>query len=382
MQRTIFDDSHLAFARMVRDLLDKEVEPYALAWEEAEAIPTSLYRAFGAAGIFGTQIPEEFGGAGESSFTYNAIVLEEIARGSVVLGPATLHHNVVIPYFLHYATPEQQRRWLPGMASGELMGAIAMTEPGGGSDLAGLRTTAVLEGDHYRLNGAKTFITGGANAGLIIVVARTGSGPDRRDGLTLLVVENGTPGFERGRKLRKLGLHAQDTVELFFTDVRVPVSNVLGEPGSAFQYLTGNLPQERLAIAVGSMAMAESILADTIAYVGDRELFGQRLSSMQNTKFVLAGLATQIEAGRCLVDRAISEHDNGTLTGADAAKVKLFATELQSRVADECLQLFGGYGYMTEYRIARRFTDARITRVYGGSSEIMKTIIAKSMGLR
>ncbi|HEX5569410.1 MAG TPA: acyl-CoA dehydrogenase family protein [Streptomyces sp.] len=381
MRRTIHDESHHAFRETVRRVLEREVAPHAERWQEEGAVPRSLYPRLGAAGLLGIQIPQKYGGGGERSFTYNAVVTEEIARSDAFLGQVNLHINVVIPYLLHHATPEQQARWLPAMATGETMGAIAMTEPGCGSDLAGIGTTAVRDGDHWVLSGTKTFITGGAHAGLVIVVARTGRTDDRRGGLSLLVVEDDTPGFTRGRPMRKLGLHAQDTTELFFSDARVPAENLLGEEGGAFALLTSNLAQERLSIAIGSQAMTEAILAETADYVKSRQVFGRSLSSFQNTRFTLAALAAQAEAGRHLVDRAVEELDAGTLDPADAAKAKLFTTELQGRTADECLQLYGGYGYTLEYPIARRYADARVSRIYGGSSEIMKSIIAKSLGL-
>ncbi|MGP3737526.1 acyl-CoA dehydrogenase family protein (plasmid) [Streptomyces sp. GDS52] len=381
MRRTIFDETHAAFRQTVRKILAQEVEPHAERWEDEGIVPRELYPRLAQGGLLGLQIPEEHGGGGQRSFLYNAVVTEEIARGSSFLGQVNLHMNVVVPYFLHLATPAQQARWLPGMASGATMGAIAMTEPGTGSDLAGMATTAVREGDHWILNGAKTFITGGAHAGLVIVVARTARTEDRRGGLTLLVVEDGTPGFTRGRPLRKLGLHAQDTTELFFTDVRVPVENVLGEEGGAFAHLTSNLPQERLSIAVGSQAMSEAMITETVEYVTSRQVFGKSLATFQNTRFTLAALAAQAESVRHMVDRALAELDAGELSAADAAKAKLVATELQGRIADECLQLHGGYGYVREYPIARRYADARVSRIYGGSNEIMKSIIAKSLGL-
>ncbi|MFE4423986.1 acyl-CoA dehydrogenase family protein [Streptomyces sp. NPDC056817] len=381
MRRTIFDETHDAFRQTVRKVLAQEVEPYAERWEDEELVPRELYPRLARAGLLGLQIPEEHGGGGQSSFLYNAVVTEEIARGSSFLGQVNLHMNVVVPYFLRLATPAQQARWLPGMASGATMGAIAMTEPGTGSDLAGIATTAVREGDHWVLNGAKTFITGGAHAGAVIVVARTARTEDRRGGLTLFVVEDGMPGFTRGRPLRKLGLHAQDTTELFFTEVRVPADNVLGEEGGAFAHLTANLPQERLSIAVGSQAMSEAMITETVEYVTSRQVFGKSLATFQNTRFTLAALAAQAESVRHMVDRALAELDEGQLSPADAAKAKLVATELQGRIADECLQLHGGYGYIREYPIARRYADARVSRIYGGSNEIMKSIIAKSLGL-
>jgi alkylation response protein AidB-like acyl-CoA dehydrogenase len=332
--------------------------------------------------VTGLQVPEEFGGSGETSFRYNVALAEEVARTGAVTGALQLHLNVVLPYFLAYATPSQRERWFPGFATGELVTAIAMTEPGTGSDLAGISATAVRDGDDYVLNGTKTFITGGVQADLVVVVARTSrDAGNRRAGLTLLVVEEGMPGFTRGRNLEKIGLKSQDTGELFFDDVRVPVANRLGEEGRAFEYLTANLPQERMSIAVSAQATCEHAIELTRDYVRERKAFGTPIASFQNTKFVLAGLSAKVEAGRQLVDAALEELDAGTLTGADAARVKLYTTELQAEVVDACLQLHGGYGYMLEYPIARMYADARVSRIYGGSSEIMKSIIAKDLGL-
>jgi alkylation response protein AidB-like acyl-CoA dehydrogenase len=383
MRRAIFTPEHDAFRDAIRQFLVKEVVPDYPAWEKAGAPPRDFYRRAGELGFIGIQVPEQFGGGGEPTFTYNAILTEESQRACVGLGSLRVHMDVVLPYFLHYANAEQKRRWLPGVASGELMTAIAMTEPGTGSDLAGIRTTATRDGDHYVLNGAKTFITGGLNADLVLVVARTSpaAAENRREGLSILVVESSSPGFSVGRNLEKLGLKAQDTTELFFRDVRVPADNLLGEEGSAFRYLLHNLPQERLTIAVAALASASAALTLTIDYVTQRNVFGQPVSSFQNTKFVLADCATRIEAGQALVDRALDAHNTAELTVADAAKAKLFCTELQAKVIDECLQLHGGYGYMLEYPIARLYADARVTRIYGGTNEIIKTIISKDLGL-
>jgi len=358
------------------------VVPHVPEWEAAKCVPKSLYAEFGALGVTGIRIPREFGGAGERSWIYNVILAEEIVQTGAVSGALLLHLNVVLPYFLELATPQQQARWFPGFVSGESMTAIAMTEPGTGSDLAGISVSAVRDGDSYVLNGAKTFITGGVQADLVIVVARTSrSGQDRRAGLTLLVVQEGMAGFSRGRNLDKLGLKAQDTGELFFEDVRVPVADRLGEEGRAFAYLTANLPAERMSIAISAQASSERAIALTLDYTRERKAFGTPIASFQNTKFVLAGLSAKVEAGRQLVDRALEELDTGELTGADAARVKLFTTEVQAEVMDSCLQLHGGYGYMLEYPIARMYADARVSRIYGGSSEIMKVIIAKDLGL-
>ncbi|GAA2430584.1 acyl-CoA dehydrogenase family protein [Actinomadura vinacea] len=383
MRRTVFDDDHEAFRATVRDLLAREVAPVFPEWEKAGAAPRDFYRLLGKLGILGMQVPEEYGGGGQRSFKFNVVVNEELARAQLGLGPIRVHTDIVLPYLLRYADDEQRRRWLPGVASGGLMTAIAMTEPGTGSDLAGIATTAVRDGDHYVLNGAKTFITGAVNADLVLVVARTSPAreDDRRAGLSILVVETASEGFTVGRNLEKIGLKAQDTAELAFADVRVPVENLLGEEGRAFDHLRHNLAQERLSIAVNAQASAAGAVELTVDYVRERDVFGKPLSAFQNTKFTLAECATEVEAGQALLDRALEEHDAGGLSAADAAKVKLFCTEMQSRVVDKCLQLHGGYGYVLEYPIARLYGDARVTRIYGGTSEVMKSIIAKSIGL-
>ena len=376
------NDEQEAFRASLRAFLTDRVVPHVAEWEAAKCVPKSLYAEFGALGVTGIRIPQEYGGAGETSCIYNVILAEEIVHTGAVSGALPLHLNVVLPYFLALATPDQSARWFPGFVSGESMTAIAMTEPGTGSDLAGISASAVLDGDSYVLNGSKTFITGGVNADLVIVVARTSrSETDRRAGLTLLVVEEGMAGFSRGRNLDKLGLKSQDTGELFFDDVAVPVANRLGLEGNAFAYLTANLPAERMSIAISAQASSERAIELTVDYTRQRKAFGTPIASFQNTKFVLAGLSAKVEAGRHMVDRAIEELDAGTLTVADAARVKLFTTEVQAEVMDSCLQLHGGYGYMLEYPISRMYADARVSRIYGGSSEIMKVIIAKDLGL-
>ncbi|MEU6260497.1 acyl-CoA dehydrogenase family protein [Streptomyces sp. NPDC047043] len=382
MRREIFTADHEEFRTLVREFVAKEVVPNYAAWEQAGRLPRELFQQLGSLGLLGTAIPEEYGGTGLDDYRYNVVLQEEAARALVTLGTVRTQLDVVLPYFLAFADDSQRRRWFPGLAAGRLLTAIAMTEPGTGSDLAGIRSTAVRDGDTYILNGAKTFITGGLLADLVIVVARTSTDPvDRRAGLTLLVVEDGMPGFTRGRVLDKMGIKVQDTVELAFDDVRVPAANRLGEEGAAFGYLGRNLPQERMTVAVGSVAQARAALDTTIAYVKEREAFGRTVASFQNTKFELAAVATEIEAAQALLDRAILALVDGELTGADAAKVKLFCTEMQARAVDRCLQLFGGYGYMTEYPISRLYADARITRIYAGTSEVMKVIVAKSLGL-
>ena len=382
MRRDVFTDDHEAFRRLARDFIAKEVVPHYAEWEEAGRLPRALFEQLGSLGLLGTAVPEEYGGTGLADYRYNVVLQEESARALVTLGTVRTQLDVVLPYFLTYADRYQRERWFPGLASGKLLTAIAMTEPGTGSDLAGIRTTAVRDGDSYVLNGAKTFITGGLLADLVIVVARTSTDPDnRRAGLTLLVVEDGMPGFTRGRVLHKMGIKVQDTVELAFDNVRVPVANRLGEEGAAFGYLGNNLPQERMTVAVGSVAQARAALDTTIAYVKERKAFGKTVASFQNTKFELAAVAAEIEAAQAMLDRAVLELVAGELSGPDAAKVKLFCTEMQARAVDRCLQLFGGYGYMLEYPIARLYADARITRIYAGTSEVMKVIIAKSLGL-
>ncbi|MGW1214993.1 acyl-CoA dehydrogenase family protein [Streptomyces sp. NPDC002499] len=382
MRREIFTPDHDEFRKLVREFVAKEVVPNYSAWERAGRLPREIFEQLGSLGLLGMAVPEEYGGSGLDDYRYNVVLQEEAARALVTLGTVRTQLDVVLPYFLAYADEAQRRRWFPGLADGRLLTAIAMTEPGTGSDLAGIRTTAVRDGDTYVVNGAKTFITGGLLADLVIVVARTSTDPaDRRAGLTLLVVENGMPGFSRGRVLDKLGIKVQDTVELAFDDVRVPVANRLGEEGAAFRYLGHNLPQERMTVAVGSVAQARAALDTTIDYVKERQVFGKPVAAFQNTKFELAAVAAEIEAAQTMLDRAVLDLVDGVLSGADAAKVKLFCTEMQARAVDRCLQLFGGYGYMAEYPISRLYADARITRIYAGTSEVMKVIIAKSLGL-
>ncbi|MBV9640964.1 MAG: acyl-CoA dehydrogenase family protein [Mycobacteriaceae bacterium] len=382
MRRDLFTDDHEAFRRLARDFVAKEVVGHYPEWERAGRMPREVFKQLGALGLLGMAIPEEYGGAGVPDYRYNVVLQEEAARALVTLSTVRTQLEVILPYFLHYANEEQRARWFPGLAAGTLLTAIAMTEPGTGSDLAGVRTTAVRDADGYVLNGAKTFITGGIQADLVIVVARTATDPEnRRKGLSLLVVEDGMAGFSRGRELEKMGCRVQDTAELAFTDVRVPAANLLGEEGEAFGYLGHNLPQERLTVAVGSVAQARSALTETVGYVKSRRAFGAPVASFQNTKFELAAVSAEIEAAQAMLDRAVRDHVDGELSGADAARVKLFCTEMQARVVDRCLQLFGGYGYMMEYPIARLYTDARVARIYAGTSEVMKVIIAKSLGL-
>ncbi|MFC0533969.1 acyl-CoA dehydrogenase family protein [Phytohabitans kaempferiae] len=381
MHTTARSKDHDAFRKMARDFLTNEIAPSFPEWEAAGIVPREIFHKIGDLGVLGLQVPERYGGGGVDTFAYSAIWMEETARSHVHLGGLSVHMNVCIPYFVSYATPTQAEQWLPRLASGEAMASIAMTEPSAGSDLAGIKTTARDGGDHYVLNGAKTFITGGINADVVLVVARTSTGARRQDGLSIFIVDAKSPGFSRGRNLDKLGLRTQDTAELFFEDVVVPADRLLGEPGRGFEYLTSNLPQERLSIAIASQAAAETALATTTEYVKSRAVFGTTVAAFQNTKFELASCAVEIEAGRALVDQALAALDAGVLSPADAAKVKIYCTELQGRVVDRCLQLHGGYGYMREYPIARLYADARVTRIFGGSNEVLRTIVAKSIGL-
>jgi len=382
MRRTLFEDEHEDFRASWRTFLEREVAPHYERWERERLVPRELFANAGGRGFLGMAVPEQHGGAGVHDFRFNVVLSEEAQRmgvGTVHLG-MSVHSDICLPYFMRYATDEQQQRWLPGLASGELFAAIAMTEPGTGSDLAGISATAARQGGEYVVNGAKTFITNGINADLVITAVRTDRG-ERHRGLSLLVVERGTPGFERGRNLEKVGTHAQDTAELFFDDARVPAENLLGNEGEGFAYLVSNLPQERLSIAVAAVAAAEAALRWTVEYVRGRKAFGVPIGSFQNTRFELAEMRTEIDVGQAYVDRCVEALNAGELSAEDAAGAKWWCTELQGRVVDRCLQLHGGYGYMLEYPIARAYADARVTRIYGGSNEIMKEIVGRAMRL-
>jgi alkylation response protein AidB-like acyl-CoA dehydrogenase len=380
MERDLFEEEHLLFQETVREFMAREVVPHHDRWEKDGIVPREAWKKAGELGMFGFSVPEEYGGAGITDFRFNTVILEEIIRnGATGLG-FSLHNDVVAPYLVELTDEEQKQRWLPGFASGELITAIAMTEPGAGSDLQGVRTTAVRQGDHYVLNGQKTFITNGINADLVVVVAKTDPEAGSR-GITLLAVERGMEGFGRGRNLDKIGMKAQDTAELFFENVRVPVANRLGaNEGEGFYHLMRNLPQERLSIAVGAVAAAEAVLEQTIEYCKTRQAFGRSIGSFQNTRFVLAELATETEIARHYVDKCIVALNAGRLTAVDAAKAKWWTTELQTRVIDRCLQLHGGYGYMMEYPVAKAWVDSRVQTIYGGTTEIMKEIIGRSFG--
>jgi alkylation response protein AidB-like acyl-CoA dehydrogenase len=382
VKRSLFDDEHDLFRSSFRQFLDREVAPHADEWERAGIADRSMYRKAGDAGFLGFAAPEELGGGGVDDFRYNQIILEEIQLAGVNASATGigLHNDVCLPYFLHAGTPEQQKRWLPGICSGELITAIAMTEPGIGSDLAGMTTTAIRDGDDYIVNGSKTFITNGINADLVVTAVKTDPS-QRHKGMSILVIERGMAGFERGRNLDKIGLHAQDTAELFFNDVRVPVENRLGDEGQGFNWLVHNLPQERLNIAVSAVAAARAAFEWTLAYCKERTAFGQPIGSFQNSRFVLAEMASEIEVGQAFVDRCVLARNEGDLTAEEAAMAKWWCTDLQGRVVDRGVQLHGGYGFMSEYPIARAFADARVTRIYGGTNEIMKEIIGRSLGV-
>ncbi len=378
MKRTIFTAEHEAFRETVRTFLDKEVRPHHERWEREGIVDRELWLAAGKRGLLGLAVPEEFGGGGTDDYRYSAVLAEEFARAGAS-GPAIgLHNDIVGPYLTGLTTDEQKRRWLPGFCSGGTITAIAMTEPGAGSDLQGIRTTATDRGDHWVLNGSKTFISNGILADLVIVVARTS--PDGgAKGLSLLVVERGAEGFERGRNLDKIGQKAQDTAELFFDDVKVPKENLLGEENGAFIHLMTNLAQERMSIAVASIAGAEELLAITTRYVKEREAFGRPLAKLQHIRFEIAEMATECAVTRAFLDRCIEDHAAGLLDAVHASMAKWWATELQKRITDRCLQLHGGYGYMSEYRVAKAFADGRIQTIYGGTTEIMKEIIGRSL---
>ncbi|MFI9719660.1 acyl-CoA dehydrogenase family protein [Streptomyces sp. NPDC052396] len=378
MKRQLFEAEHHAFRETVRTFLAKEVTPHYEQWERDGIVSRDAWRAAGRQGLLGLAVPEEYGGGGTADFRYSAVLTEEFTRAGAPGFAIGLHNDIIGPYLTSLATEEQKQRWLPGFCSGELITAIAMSEPGAGSDIQGIRTTATEDGDHWVLNGAKTFISNGILADLVIVVART-TPEGGAKGLSLLVVERGMPGFERGRNLDKIGQKSQDTAELFFTDVRVPKENLLGERNGAFVHLMHHLPQERLSIAVAAIAAAEHLLEITTGYVKQREAFGRPLAKLQHIRFEIAEMATECAVTRTFLDRCIADHSRGELDTVHASMAKWWATELQKRVADRCLQLHGGYGYMTEYRVARAFTDGRVQTIYGGTTEIMKEIIGRSL---
>jgi len=382
VRRLLFDDEHELFRDSVRRFIASDVAPRNDEWERAGIVDRDLFLGAGKHGFLGMAAPSDHGGGGVDDFRYNLIIGEEVQRAGVNAAGLgwTLHNDICLPYFTSLCNDEQKARWLPGICSGELITAIAMTEPAIGSDLASMTTTARRDGDGYVVNGSKTFITNGINADVVITAVKTDPA-ERHRGMSLLVIERGMAGFERGRNLDKIGMHAQDTAELFFTDVRVPVANLLGAEGEGFRYLVTNLPQERLSIAATGVAAARAAFDHTLTYVKERQAFGQPVGSFQNSRFRMAELATEIEIGQTFIDRCVIALNAGELTAEEASMAKWWCTELQGRVVDTCVQLFGGYGYMTEYPVARAYADARVTRIYGGTTEIMKEVIGRHLGL-
>ena len=382
MRRTLFEGEHELFRETVRDFIAREIAPNHLRWETEGKVDTDMFRAAGEQGLLGMAVPQRFGGAGVSDFRFNVVISEETMAADVFGSGMciTLHNDVCLPYFTELATDDQLERWGPGLVDGSLMSAIAMTEPGAGSDLAGISTTAVRDGDHYVVNGSKTFITNGINSDLVITAVKTDP-TQRHAGVSLLVIEDGMEGFTRGRNLEKIGLHSQDTAELFFSDVHVPASNLLGEEGRGFYHLVNNLPQERLSLAVGSLAHARAAFGWTLEYVKERKAFGAPIGSNQVIKHRLAEIVTELDLAQAYIDAQVERLNEGALSAEDAAKSKWWCSELEKRVIDSCLQFFGGWGYMEEYPIARAYRDARVQTIYGGTTEIMKEIIGKSLGL-
>ena len=382
MRRTIFTEEHDMFRSAFRQFVEREITPNIAQWEADGIVPRELFAKAGASGFLAMDVPEAEGGGGAEDFRFNLIVGEEVQRagaGGAGLG-LTLHNDICIPYFTSLCTDEQKERWLPGICSGELITAVAMTEPGIGSDLASMSTSAIRDGDSYVVNGSKTFITNGINADLVITAVKTDP-TQKHKGMSLVVLERGMEGFERGRNLEKVGLHSQDTAELFFTDVHVPVENLLGSEGQGFVHLVHNLPQERLSIAMTAVAGAEAALGWTLDYVKDRTAFGQPVGSFQNSRFKLAEMRTEIDLAQVYIDRCVEALGAGELTAEEAAQAKWWTTEMHKRVVDTCVQLHGGYGYMLEYPIARAYADVRIATIYGGTTEIMKEIVGRSMGV-
>ncbi len=381
MPRNIYDEDHEAYRRTVREFVERTLKPRAEGMLAGKTIARDIWTDAGKQGLFGLGIPEEYGGAGAQDYRFNAVNAEEIAAfNAAVSSSFGIHADVCPPYIVDLGTEEQKQRWLPGMASGELICAIAMTEPSGGSDLAALKTTAVRDGDSWVINGSKTFITNGYQADLVIVATRTDP-TKRAKGITLLMVENGMPGFSRGRKLDKVGQEEADTAELFFDNVRVSDANRIGEEGMGFVAMMQRLPQERIGAAVANTSHAAQILRETIAYTKERKAFGQAIGSFQHNKFKIAELVTALEVTQAYVDDCVEAHAAGRLTAVDAAKAKWWSAQVQNDVLDECVQLYGGYGYMNEYRVARAWRDARVTKIWAGSNEIMKEIIGRDLGL-
>ncbi|CAL9579402.1 acyl-CoA dehydrogenase family protein [Saccharothrix sp. NPDC042600] len=381
MQRTLFEDDHHAFRETARAFVDRTVRPNYEKYVEQRSIDRELWLEAGRQGLLGLEVPEEYGGSGANDYRFNAVLGEELCKVSAgVASCLGIHGDVVAPYLVDLCTEEQKQRWLPRFCSGELTTGIGMTEPSGGSDLAALRSTAVRDGSDWILNGSKTFITNGFSADMIVVAARTS--PEKKSkGITLFAVETGMKGFERGRKLDKVGQPESDTAELFFEDVRIPAENVIGEVDRGFIYMMERLPQERLGGAISNLAHAKQILLETIEYAKERKAFGQAIGSFQHNKFLLAELVTKVDVTQAFLDQCTIAHTKRELTAVDAAKAKYWSADVQNEVLDACVQLHGGYGYMTEYRVARAWMDARVTKIWAGSNEIMKELIGRDLGL-
>jgi len=379
IERTLFTEEHAMFRESFRRFVEKEIVPFHAEWEEQGYVSREVWTKAGENGFLCTSTPEEFGGAGADKL-YSVAMMEEIARVNATGIGFGLHSEIVAPYVLNYGSDEQKRRLLPKMARGEIIGAIAMSEPAAGSDLQGIKSTAIRKGDHYVLNGSKTFITNGWHADVVIVVAKTNPQAGAK-GTSLLLVERGTPGFEKGKRLKKVGLKAQDTSELFFDNVQVPVENLLGRENEGFIYLMQELPWERLQIAISAVESAQAAIDWTVDYVRERKVFGTTVASFQNTRFKLAELQTEVQIARVFVDKCIALLMDRKLDASTASMAKYWCSDLQCKVIDECVQLHGGYGYMWEYPIARAYADARVQRIYGGTNEIMKELITRSMGL-
>jgi alkylation response protein AidB-like acyl-CoA dehydrogenase len=380
MKRTVFEAEHEALRETTRQFIESELVPNAEKWEAERIVDRSAFVAAGKYGLIGFNMPEEYGGGGSDDFRFNAVIDEELARYGGPSPSLSLQNDVVAPYFKHLSNDEQLKRWMPGIASGETIVAIAMTEPGAGSDLAGIRTSAVRDGDDWIINGSKTFISSGINCDLCVVVCRTDPEAGHK-GFTLVVVERDMEGFTRGRKLDKMGLHAQDTSELHFENVRVPAANVLGQEGRGFYHLMQNLPSERLGIAISAIAGARETWRQTVQYAKDRKAFGQPIGSFQHNRFLLAEMDTELDVSEQFIDRCLQGVVDGDLSPVEAAKAKWWCTETAKKVIDGCVQLHGGYGYMMEYRVARDYVDSRIQTIFGGTTEIMKEIIGRDLGL-
>jgi len=380
MKRCVFEAEHEQLRETTKQYIERELVPNAEKWERERIVDRSAFVTAGKYGLIGFNMPEEYGGGGSDDFRFNAVIDEEIARYGGPAPSLSLQNDVVGPYFIRLCTEEQKRRWLPGIASGATIVAIAMTEPGAGSDLAGIRTSAVRDGDDWIVNGAKTFISSGINSDLVIVVTRTDPEAGHK-GFTLLVVERDMPGFTRGRKLDKMGLHAQDTSELNFENVRVPSKNVLGEQGRGFYHLMHNLPSERLSIAISAIAGARETWRQTLQYAKDRKAFGKPIGCFQHNRFLLAEMDTELDVSERYIDRCLQAVVDDELTAVEAAKAKWWCTETAKKVIDGCVQLHGGYGYMMEYRVARDYVDSRVQTIFGGTTEIMKDIIGRDLGL-